>query len=383
MKIAFVADLHLANHRRYGGEMKAGVNWRAEAVLGVLDQAVTRAVAQACDMLVVLGDLFDTTRPEPQLIARVQTIFQRATDENMDVVVMVGNHDQVSSHAGDHALGPLEPVARIVDKTTLLQVGGVELVLIPFITGAASGWIPKELDGILGKPGEQGARSVPPSTTRRLLALHCGLADDRTPPWLVNAPDSIPIDRLDSICEHSGIDFVFAGNWHSRQVWERTPGDASQHARCIMQVGALVPTGFDNPGLTGYGTVATWDCGVVSAHELPGPRFVKVQSKVELADVLKQNASLKHDLFISESAAPEDLRERAVALNALVTGKVLQGAQVLPDLAVAQAEARTAATSAKSAETMQAALDAFVRDMPLDDGVDRAAVLARARGYIE
>ncbi len=67
----------------------------------------------------------------------------------------------------------------------------------------------------------------------------------------------------------------------------------------------------------------------------------------------------------------------------LLTAGRIHAAEVLPDEGQAKAEARTAASTARSAETFIEALDGYVRDMPLEDGVDRGAVLSRARGYLK
>ena len=47
-----------------------------------------------------------------------------------------------------------------------------------------------------------------------------------------------------------------------------------------------------------------------------------------------------------------------------------------------QAAARTAATAARSAETLEEALAQFVAGMPLPEGVSRERVVERARKYL-
>ena len=47
-----------------------------------------------------------------------------------------------------------------------------------------------------------------------------------------------------------------------------------------FQVGALAPTGFDDPGPVGYGGLVTWDpdTQALETYQLPGPRFLAVTS---------------------------------------------------------------------------------------------------------
>lgn len=66
----------------------------------------------------------------------------------------------------------------------------------------------------------------------------------------------------------------------------------------VMQIGALIATGWDNPGLYGYGTVAFWNGERLSWEELPGPRFCTVRSDEEEKAVVAEAAKLGHNLFL-------------------------------------------------------------------------------------
>jgi hypothetical protein len=68
----------------------------------------------------------------------------------------------------------------------------------------------------------------------------------------------------------------------------------------ILQGGALCPTGFDNQGLHGYGTLAFWDTDKhrLSWQEMPGPRFCVARSEEEEQAIVEEARSLKHSLFI-------------------------------------------------------------------------------------
>ncbi len=236
--IAFFADLHAANHRRHGGPKEAGINRRCRQVLDTLKRAVDRVNERRCAALVILGDLFDTTRPEPQIVAEVQQILKCA---NMPVYILMGNHDLVSTTPGDHALGPLAPVARIIDDGVLLQIGKLQLCCVPFQPGPAIDWLPSRL--AMWNPQ---ATNLPTA-----LLLHLGLASDDTPVYLRGTPDTIPADLVIDLCKQYGFSACFAGHWHTHRVFCEDP--------LVVQVGALCPTGFDNCGLDGYGSLLIWD----------------------------------------------------------------------------------------------------------------------------
>jgi hypothetical protein len=353
--IAFVADVHLANHRLHGGPMQAGLNRRCLETLSVLERAKVRALDEGCTTLVVLGDLFDSSRPEPQVIAAAQ-----AALADIDCYVLMGNHDMVSTADGDHALGPLDGHQRItvIAKPGVVQVGEVDLLMVPFKPGEAAKWAPESW--------AEAARGVRPGRRSHVVCLHLGLIDEKTPPWLRASPDALPVEAVDDLCGAHGGTHVVAGNWHSRKRW----GD-------VMQVGTLVPTGWDNPGVDGYGTLAIFDKGKLRHVELPGPRFVKLKVGEALP------SAKRGQLYLRVVALPEQFEETRAHVASLVNQGVLTAGEVVPDEVEVEVATRAAARAAASRETLDESLVAYVDEMPLVDGVSRDAVLARCREFLK
>src|SRR5882724_6254079 len=110
MRIAFVADPHIANFPAHGGPAIAGINRRCQLTLDTLELAAAKANALDCECFVVLGDLYDTTRPLPQIETAVR---KRLSKFDGFVLLLMGNHDRNSGLAGDHALGPTAGAANI------------------------------------------------------------------------------------------------------------------------------------------------------------------------------------------------------------------------------------------------------------------------------
>ena len=365
MKIGFCADVHLGNHRRLGGPVVAGINNRGRLALDTFKRAVQKSVELECKALVVLGDLLDTSSPEPQLLAEIQEIVKDAP-----VVIVMGNHEQVSSATGDHALGPLIPVADVTEKPQIVDFGEVELWVVPFSPGRATDWLPSVMAEMQGS-ASVGRQPRPV----RVLALHLGLSDGNTPPWLVGAHDSVPVELVQRLCKKHTIDQVFAGNWHNRKIWDD-----------VVQVGTLCPTGWDNPGMEGYGGLAVLDTGDdarfhVDILEIAGPRFIKVSAPVSDAD-LQEWKQKGHSIFIRDIAPPEFMDTSKEWLERVRSEGLIAGGEVEPEGTEERVAAITAAHSAKSASTLDEAVASFVRDMPLPDEVDRGAVLARVKGYL-
>jgi hypothetical protein len=242
MRIAWVADVHLANHKIYGGPVVAGLNARCRMVLDSLRAAYDIAAKALCKALIVNGDLFDTAKPSPQLIAAVQEVIKGG---GLPTFIMLGNHDMESAADGDHALGPLAPVATLITKPTKLCIstGGideVEVWAVPFQPGKAEEWLPTVLAEVEGQP-----RVCSSASTPKLLALHLGLRDlGKTPPWLMDAHDSVSIEQLAELCVQHGISCVTAGNWHDPRRWTLKGVE-------LVQIGSMCPTGFDDLGHAG------------------------------------------------------------------------------------------------------------------------------------
>jgi hypothetical protein len=366
--IAFIADLHIANHQKYGGAVKAGINRRCRLILDTLDRAVTRALEEKVAYLVVLGDLFDTARPEPQIVAETQRILGR-----IPTIVLLGNHDMVSDAAGDHSLGPLSPVPglRVVEKPCVIPVGEVDLVLVPFYPGPASEWLPVHLKELLGEKVPRG------KSRRRVLGLHLGIAADDTPHFLKGAEDSIAMGQLVPLLKALRIEAVLAGNWHSRRHWTAQGCD-------VMQVGCLASTGWDNEGLENYGTLAFWDAAKgISFEEIPGPRFVKAKAGAGLAPYSQTPDDPNGcSIFLRQVVSDADLlgASSSLLIEAVEKG-LFTGAEVVLDDTKAVEAARTAAGAARSAATLGEAL-AFVVGALDATEEDKAWVTTRVRSEL-
>lgn len=370
-RIALVADVHLANHRKFPGQTVSGLNQRAREALSVLANSVQLALAEKCAAYVVLGDLLDVDRPEPQLIAAAQDIFAHARDSGMPVYLMLGNHEQQSASEGDHALGPFRPVATVIEQPTVVDIAGVSLGLIPFRTGAASAWLEKAVRDLF--------TDVPPFGGGRVLGVHLGIADDDTPAFLKSAHDAIHVTKLMDAAREVNVTQVFAGNWHNRARWMGTAPDPN-----VFQVGALVPTGWDNPGLRGYGGVALYDSADESVRidTLPGPRYVKADSLDELEKLA--NLPTKHtSLYVASKLPRADILAGLSVLDELKTsGKVVAGG-ILPDDEEAREASRAAARAAATSTSLDEALANYIEKMDPGEGVARAEVLRLSQTYLD
>lgn len=378
MTTAFVADVHVGNFRKHGGPVTSSINERCRMVLNVLKAAVETALKRECQRFVIAGDLLDYSRPEAPILREVQEICRAGYKGKMEIIVLVGNHDQVSTGKGDHALGVLSTYAIVVEKPRVLPLGNDALLCVPFQPGAAKDWLPCAVRAMLNAEGAGGPRSSPPTAGRRTLAIHLGVRDERTPPWLRDSPDAIDVADLFAICREHDITRVIAGNWHDHRMWSKPSGVE------VVQLGALCPTGWDNPGLDGYGTLGLLhDDDRFERLEISGPRFVSTKTEEDAAVFMKRAKKGKHQLFLTLEVAPENLAGATAWVAAETARGSLAGGEALPDETVAKHEAKNAAVAASSAATVTDALTDFVEHKPMAEGVDRARVLERCREYLK
>jgi len=362
-EIVFIADPHIANHRAFGGALVAGINRRCRLACNVLHEVA--AHLDPAQPLVILGDTFDAPDPIPQVLTEVGDLLHET-----HAAFLVGNHEMVSSAPGDHALGPL--CHRIADRPMVRSTGDVDLILIPFRAGQAVETLPKDIKSALGMYPRTGKAPL-------LLCMHYGVSVASDPGYMTAAPDAVPLQLVNQLAAEHDIQAVFAGHWHTHQYLQAR----EEGKPLVVQVGALVPTGWDNPGMNGYGTVVHYDplTEAMTIEHLPGPRFIKWSwppgSPNAFPDPPKGG-----QVFIRVTAPADRLDDARLWIEELRTLGKVEAGEAVPDEAPAKEAARKAAESARSTDTMAEALAAFVAAMPLAEGVDRDEVLGLARKYM-
>lgn len=360
-----VADIHLANRKQFPGDMRAGLNARARAIITAVCKAMSM-VAGNDDQMALLGDVFDTHTPSPALIRALQDAIgiDRAS-------VIVGNHDMASDEVGNNACAPLAPCAQVIESEPELSfftgdngAPGVAL-MVPFKAPVGEA-IAEALAWAEARDGWNNAEV-------KLLLGHWGISTESDPVFMREARDAISVDELYELCDAGDIQGCAAGNWHGRRDWKL---DGCH----ILQVGALCPTGFDNPGFTGYGTVAWWNTqdSAWRWKEIAGPRFIRhIPTVAELQKHRDNNVFVRVDVSPDDEFTMDDVTE---ALSKLP----LAGFDVRPvPSSNARQAAREAAGGARSSATIGEALAAYVTKMPMPVGVDRGEVLREAARFLQ
>lgn len=370
-EVAAVADLHVDNHRMFGGPEVSGINSRCAHITRALDEVYYRMEQRKVSHLFILGDLFDRCKPTPQVVNAVMDVIKR---HSPTTILLLGNHDKASSAPLDNALAPLKHVCYVVEKPTLMvpQNGAGQILLIPYMEGPAEQWVEEAITEarVIGK--SQSLRG-------KLLAMtHVGIKDSNTPPWLAQSSDSVSVELINKLLRNEA--FV-AGNWHEHRLIYGAHGGANT----IVQVGALVPTGFDNPSPTRsadpYGSVIFMEWGngwnVSRRDIIGGPRFHKVPFGMDFGGK-KKNID-----YVRVVADQEEVAQARQWLQEMVLHKQIADGEVVLN---PQDKARTRgeqARAAQSADSADEAIHAFVKKMPMPDDVDAKTVVDRTRQYMK
>ena len=364
MKIALVADVHIGNHKKFFGTDKASINTRCQITLDTLDYALDAALRAKCCAFYVLGDLFDTSKPEPQILKATQEIFAKYK-EQMNIYLLIGNHDMRSQLVGDHALGPLSPCIKGVIETPTSHIyESVELISVPFKTGSATDWLTAGIASLY--------RSNPSET--RILLTHTGIVIGRTPFWLKKSKNAIVYDTFTEVLNKYKISFMFAGDWHFRMQEDKA-----------MQVGALCPTGFDNPGLYDNGTLVILNTNPVGfdIQDVPGPRFVVVKSLNVREEILQELVETGYSVFL-KLAVPTAVHDEArTVVDSLIKRKLIVNGEVDTSKEIEVEEARLARTDLRAVNTIPEQISAYVSMMHVNPMVKKENVIARVTEYLK
>ena len=265
IRILHLADLHLgwdppwddiASERRTERDQR-------------LRLAVDWALANEIDLVLIVGDLFETHRPDAALVRAVLEDLARLVRHGVQLVTVPGNHDEISYHDSVYRAyapewpGVLVTAPELSRAASLRTRGGVVHVdSLAYTAGVTRAGEPLAR---FPKGGEAGVH---------IVAIHGSLD------W--NPGDrSVPIDRR--ALAGAGYHYAALGHIHQHRVVQgRFP---------IVYPGMIDGKGFDDPG-TGRYTVATVDESGATVRQVDagGRRIVALEEDAGAYESLEQLA---------------------------------------------------------------------------------------------
>ena len=121
MRVLHLADLHLGIETYGRRDPDTGLSTRLLDALRCLDTAVSHALADSVDLVVIAGDVFDRPHPDPISQREFGLRIARLSREGIPVVIVLGDHDLPSSLTAADGLASL----------TSLDVAGVAVCRVP------------------------------------------------------------------------------------------------------------------------------------------------------------------------------------------------------------------------------------------------------------
>lgn len=242
IKLLHAADLHLDSPFSALPPQQAAE--RRAAQRAQLDQIVSLCNDEACDLLLLSGDLFDSDNAYADTI---ESLVRALSGCRARVFISPGNHDYYSARS-PYAL------TRWPDNVHIFTKNAVESVVLPElgceVYGAAFTGpnAPALLSGF----------HVRDEGLLNLMVLHGDAASPASP--------YDPIARSD--IERSGLDYLALGHIHARQMPEKLGRTYFAWPGCPMG------RGFDETGEKGVliGSVGSGRCEMAFSP-LPGPRY--------------------------------------------------------------------------------------------------------------
>ena len=404
MLLAITADLHLPA----GRAGRPARDDRERLVLGTWREALKLANDAGADAMVVAGDVFDTPCPAPWQVGNFAAAAR--IEAGCPVYLMAGNHDvedkwrhalMAFPYSGESAgIGPMGGAGDVryigLDRYSLAE-GMCEALSVPYEPHSALGgdWLGGKLK-FMQLPSSK--RGIP----KRILISHLGIAADDSPEYMRHGRDVISVSELLALQRSYGISAAFLGNWHGERDFL---GDPEHRA---YQIGALCPTGFDNPGPQGaYGRILLYDTVAreVRALRARHPTY-------QMLDAEEGIALLTERILIAQSSAEgvermfdhavdhyrvrvrsEEERAAVLAISAAIEkiGLLAPFVRVAPVWAAEIAEeARDRSTSAAEvvrsagALTLEQRIARYVEAKGVREGIDPSQVVqiacAHARG---
>jgi len=131
MTTLVLGDLHVWNHKAFGGPVVGGLNRRCRDILQSVYQIVEYAKHHhGVTHVVQLGDFFDGPKPSPQVL---NAALDMIAATKVEWHIIAGNHD-IASYEAPSALAPMNHAGNICtyDTAQFAQIDGQRWLMVPY-----------------------------------------------------------------------------------------------------------------------------------------------------------------------------------------------------------------------------------------------------------
>jgi DNA repair exonuclease SbcCD nuclease subunit len=164
MTTLILGDLHVWNHKAFGGPVVGGLNRRCRDILQSVYQIVEYAkLHYGVTHVVQLGDFFDGPKPSPQIL---NASLDMIAATKIEWHIIAGNHD-IASYDAPSALAPMNHAGNVhtYDTAQFTSINGQRWLIVPY-----SGPDAAEALKVL---------ATVPDYTHTYFAVHYGLVNEK------------------------------------------------------------------------------------------------------------------------------------------------------------------------------------------------------------
>lgn len=269
MKILHCSDIHLG--RRPVGGMGAYSEKRFEDYFSAFEKIAKAAVKEKVDIFIVAGDLFDRKELIPQVVEKTELIFKILKDANIEVLVIEGNHDNVTPGKEDESwIVYLENRYLIKRLSYKMEDEGLKFTAFEkddfYFWGAGypGGMVNETLAELHRAIKEKGGKN-------HIIMVHTAIGNDSFLPGTV---DKETIDLF-----KDNVFYIAGGHFHSYAAYPK-----------------------DNPYFFIPGSPEYWDL----AESQNGKGFIIVDTDSGEKKIYPSEKRRKLDLYLKTSATTED-----------------------------------------------------------------------------
>jgi len=207
MKLLIYSDIQFNPWKEFSTILSNGRNSRLQDQLDVQEEIFQAAIANNVDILVHDGDLFEslTEKIDKATFLTVYEQFVKFSENNIIVVLNIGNHDWLDRTETSHILEPFKEIKNVIvaDKPQVEIVNEVGLAFVPYTR-----------DSFQLKVAEM--RGLVQHSKKRYLFTHQGVSGAKVGPRDVQLKDEFTMN--DFLC--SDFTLVFNGHYHKTQkLW--------------------------------------------------------------------------------------------------------------------------------------------------------------------
>jgi DNA repair protein SbcD/Mre11 len=146
MKVLHLSDIHMGSGFSHGRlDPETGTNSRLQDFVKSLSLCIDRAIEEPVDLVMFGGDAFPDATPAPYIQEVFAAQFRRLVDQQIPLILLVGNHDQHAQGQGGASLSIYRtlgvPGVVVGDRLATHRIqttsGDLQIVTMPWINRSA------------------------------------------------------------------------------------------------------------------------------------------------------------------------------------------------------------------------------------------------------